>query len=286
MAAVLNYTKDIDSTTIQPWKIYAGIRGDFFANGREDYTSSIGISFNRISGNWQNKPYINIGNNIKYPTLFENAFLHDITNLTGGDSSIKILEPEYNSSIELGLLSTYTPNSSLYEFLAIDLSFFSRKTRNKLVQRPFDEMIYEIQNGKNTTLGYEASIDLNNIYNLFSIHASHLWLNISNPLLYAYKPKIKANFQVDYTSNWGLFITSRYFYEGESNAWYYDNQNLFTTQRIAPFFDVDVSLGYRFKINKIEIVLQASGYNILDNSGYLYYYLKKRYIHSSITIKY
>lgn len=283
---VISYGGKNDTTEIQPWKVFLGLREDFLANGRRDFTNSLGISFNRNQGNWQNKPFISIGKNIKYPTLFENAFLHDIANLSLGDSSISILEPEINTSIELGLLSTYTPISSFYENLKVDMSFFSRKIRNKLIKRPFDEVIYESQNGNNHTLGYEALIRLNNILNRFTISASHLWLSVTNPLLYAYKPKIKFNFQIDYSSSWGGYITSRYFYEGESIAWYFDNQNQFTTQRISPFFDLDFSIGYKFKIKDIVINWQAAGYNILDNSGYLYYYLKKRYLHTGISIKY
>jgi len=286
MAGVVSYGKQDDSTNYQPWTVFLGIRGDFLANGRRDYTNSVGISFNRNKGNWQNKPYISIGKNIKYPTLFENAFLHDIANLSSGDSTINILEPEFNTSIELGLLSTYTPTSSFYKNFKVDMSFFSKKIRNKLIKRPFDDVIYESQNGNNTTLGYEASLSLNNIFNNFSINASHLWLSVTNPLLYSYKPKIKFNFQIDYNSSWGGYFTTRYFYEGESNAWYYDTQNQFTTQRISPFFDLDFSIGYKFKIKAIEINWQAAGYNVLDNSGYLYYYLKKRYLHTGISIKY
>jgi outer membrane cobalamin receptor len=286
MAAVISYGIRNDSTDFQPWKAFLGLRSDILANGRRDFTNSIGISFNRNQGNWQSKPYVSIGKNIKYPTLFENAFLHDIANLSPGDSSINILEPEINTSLELGLISIYTPISSFYENMKVDMSFFSRKIRNKLIKRPFDEVIYESQNGNNTTLGYEASVSLNNILNHFSAHASHLWLSVSNPLLYSYKPKIKFTFQIDYSSSWGGYITSRYFYEGESIAWYYDKQNLFTTQRISPFFDLDISVGYKFNIKDIEINWQAAGYNILDNSGYLYYYLKKRYLHTGISIKY
>jgi hypothetical protein len=91
---------------------------------------------------------------------------------------------------------------------------------------------------------------------------------------------------VDYASRWGLYILGRYFYEGESSAWYYDAENQFQSQRISPFFDFDISIGYKFTWEKLKIHMQAAGYNILDNSGYRYYYLKKRYLHGSISIQY
>lgn len=286
LATVISYGSVMDSSEFQPWKVFLGIRSDYLANGRRDITNSVGISFNRNQGNWQNKPYISIGKNIKYPTLFENAFIHDISNLSFADSSISILDPEMNTSVELGLVSTYSPINSFYEDLKVDMSFFSRKVRNKLIKRPFDEQIYESQNGNNHTLGYEALIRINKIINNFTCSVSHLWLSVTNPLLYSYKPKIQYNFQIDYFSLWGGYLTTRYFYEGESIAWYYDNENQFATQRISPFFDFDVSIGYKFRIKNIEINWQAAGYNILDNSRYLYYYLKKRYLHTGISIKY
>lgn len=83
-----------------------------------------------------------------------------------------------------------------------------------------------------------------------------------------------------------VHFTSVYFYEGKSYAWYLDTDGELQTHRIAPHFDIDVSLGYHFDIDRIKTNLQISGYNLLDNAGYQYYYLKKRYIQASLVISY
>ncbi len=286
VATVVSYDSPKDSLKNSLWQAFVGLRGNFLANGRQDFTHSIGILFNRIQGRWNTQPYINYGKNIKYSSLFENAFVRDLTDLAPGESNLTMLEPEQNSSFELGLSSTFQAHSLLYETLKIKIAFFTKTIKNRLLKRPFDELIFESQEGENTTRGYESSIGLEQFLNNFSINVSHIWLRISNPLLYAYKPKFKFKLQVDYASRWGLYILGRYFYEGESSAWYYDAENLFQSQRISPFFDFDISIGYKFNLMKLKIHLQAAGYNILDNSGYRYYYLKKRYLQGSISIQY
>jgi len=84
----------------------------------------------------------------------------------------------------------------------------------------------------------------------------------------------------------GLYFRSVFFREGRSTAWFYDEADEFTTEFIASFYDIDASIGYRFRISKVLLDLQAAGYNVLDNSGYKYYTLKKRFIQVSLALLY
>ena len=54
---------------------------------------------------------------------------------------------------------------------------------------------------------------------------------------------------------------------------------------IDPFYDLDLSIGYRFRLSGIRWNLQAAGYNILDNSGFQYYLLKKQYFQVSLSAR-
>ena len=67
---------------------------------------------------------------------------------------------------------------------------------------------------------------------------------------------------------------------------FYNQNDEFTTEFIAPYYDLDVSVGFRFRAADIRFELQASGYNILDNSGYKYYTLKKRFLQVSLALLY
>jgi outer membrane receptor protein involved in Fe transport len=286
VAAVISYDGPKDSLQISPWQAFLGLRSDFLANGRQDFTYSFGILFNRMRGRWKNQPYINFGKNIKYPTLFENAFVRDLADAAPVDSVLTILEPEFNSSIELGLNSTYEANTYLYKTLKVNLAFFTKTISNRLIKRPFDDLIFNTQSGENTTLGFESSLGFGQVLRNFSVDMSFTWLNISNPLVYAFKPKLKSSLEIDYRSRQGFFFLFRYFYEGRSAAWYYDAEYQFHSQMISPFFDIDVSFGYNFYLKSLLIRLQAAGYNLLDNSGYRYYYLKKRFLQVSFSIQY
>ena len=111
-------------------------------------------------------------------------------------------------------------------------------------------------------------------------------MNISDPFLYPYKPDKNYSLQLDISALNGFYFHSAYFYEGKSIAWFYNQDNDLETEEITPFFDIDVSVGYRFQISKFLFNMQISGYNILDNSGYKYYSLKKRFLQASFSVKY
>ncbi|MEL6821273.1 MAG: hypothetical protein AAFP70_05910, partial [Calditrichota bacterium] len=58
------------------------------------------------------------------------------------------------------------------------------------------------------------------------------------------------------------------------------------TVTIDSFYDMDVSVGYRFAVAGTRFNLQAAGYNLLDNSGFEDFLLKKRFLQVSLSARY
>ena len=102
-------------------------------------------------------------------------------------------------------------------------------------------------------------------------------LDISDPLFYPFKPDQNFSTQLDFNLPMGFYFTGRYFYEGKSIAWYLNQEGSIQTQSIQGYNDVDVSIGYRLNISNIELALQTAGYNLLDSSGFQYYYRKRMF---------
>ncbi len=82
-----------------------------------------------------------------------------------------------------------------------------------------------------------------------------------------------------------IYLSALYFREGVSTAWFLNRANQLQTSEIPPYWDVDVVLGLRLKVKGIQFNLQASGYNVFDNSGFQFYLLKKRLYQLSLSVK-
>lgn len=285
-AAVLNLNDQPKQNSNLNYQFYVGGRSDILANGDNFLTNMIGIKFDYQLEKWNISPFINYGQNVKHPTLLESAYLRDVTDLTQPDSVLNQLEAEYSTSGDFGVRFTYDPQSTLYENMEIDISVFSRTVYNKILRRPFDNLIAQVPSGRNQTKGLEGTIKLNNFINAFTISASYLSLSLDNPLPNAFKPEEKASLNLSYNSKFGLFFYSTFFYEGKSTAWYLDENNEIQTEGFNPFSDMDLSVGFKLPIYNTEIKLQVAAYNIFDNSGYRYYYLKKRHLQFMLSFNY
>ncbi len=174
----------------------------------------------------------------------------------------------------------------LYNRLTLNTTVFSNKIFNKLIERPIENIIIKSQVGENSINGFEGSIKLHELFSSFNASLGYTGVEISNPLIYTYKPDVKLNFRLDYQSISGLYFNSTFFYDGHSTALYYDDNNTLQKETISPFFDLDFSAGYRFGLKKFKLNFQVAGYNILDNSSYKFYYLKKRFLQGSLGITY
>ncbi|MCK5034105.1 MAG: TonB-dependent receptor, partial [Calditrichia bacterium] len=286
IAGVFSFNDTLKSNTNISWKTYLGSRAEFLANGTKDVLISFGVESKIKNDNLIIIPYANYGKNVKYPTLFENAFLKDITDFERTDTTGTRLKPEYSNSAELGMNINYFPSNSFYEKLTAGVALFGSIYYNKLLSRPFDNLISESQIGRNNIKGIEGSLIFNRILNRFTISNSFTFLEISDAYLSSYKPETNYSVQFDYLIFKGFYFNVIYFYEGTSTAWFYDINNQFQTEVISSFYDLDLSFGYKFSLQDIQIHMQFSGYNILDNSEYRYYTLKKRFLQFALSFEY
>jgi outer membrane receptor protein involved in Fe transport len=291
IAGVLSSEDRVPEIPNLSWKTFLGTRADFLASGPNDWSLMVGAELNHRTRQWLINPYFNWGQNVKYPSLEEAAFTRDILDFTREDSTADRLKPEYNISTDLGLKSKFLPLNSFYQNMEITVSLFSRTIYNKLIKDPFTNIIViNTQLGRNITRGVEGSLSFNGIFNHFTVLGSFMYLDISDPLIYSFKPEQKYSLHLRYNPGSWLYISFTPFYEGKSIGWRYDSvaepaDNIDIIE-IEPFYDMDFSIGTRIKLQKTELDLQFSGNNIFDNYGFTYYYLKKKYLQVSLAVRY
>lgn len=288
-AGVINFGEIKDSSLAGfHWKAFAGIRGDFLSSGNSYKTNNFGFDLGYNFEKIQTGLFLAYGENIKFPTLLENAYLEDIQDysLQNEDGSLPLLKPETSTGSELGLELKYEPESAYFNQADFKSSFFTSRIYNKIIERPLEGVIIKTQLGENFTNGFETSLKLNELFSDYEFRIAYTVLQVDEPLLYAYKPKSKLSTQLSYFNREGFYFTAAYFHEGESNAIYYDQFNNLRYEEIDPFFDFDLIFGYRIRIGNFKTDFQLAAYNLLDNSGYLYYYLKKRFLQAGVSIHY
>lgn len=286
LASVFSFNDTLKNNSNLTWKTYLGSRAEFLANGSKDVLLTFGVESKIKSDNLVIIPYANYGKNVKYPTLFENAFIRDLTDFYRTDSTETRLKPEYSNSAEMGINLTYFPSHLYYKKLTAELAVFGSIYYNKLLNRPFDNLISESLIGRHNIKGIEGSLIFNEVLNKFKISNSFTILDISDAYLSAYKPEVSYNIQLEYFFFQYFYLNLIYFYEGKSTAWFYDINNQFQIEYVAPFFDFDLSLGYKFSYQNMLIHMQISGYNVFDQSGYRNYTLKKRYLQFALSLEY
>ncbi len=276
LSSVFNFADQYDSTGNLNWRVFLGIRGDISASGHRDVTNFWGARLNHRKHNRMLTLYINYGKNVKYPTLFEQAYLRNLVNIFPADTVQRQLKPEYNNSYEVGLRWFQSYEDYFYKTFEINGALFVSTTYNKIIRQPYGIDFFQTQTGRNNTSGAELSASFNKIFNYFRLTASALKLKVDNPQLYSYKPQERYNLQLSTSAPSGLLFDAQIFYEGKSYAWYYSAQKQRHTATVPAHSDMDISLGYLFNFKSTRFKIQISGHNIFDRSGYLYYYLYKR----------
>jgi len=288
LGGVLSLGDKLDSLGQVNWKIFGGVRGEFLATGKNYKIASYGFQVNFLKDKWKFTPYLNYGENIKFPTLLDNAYIVDVVNVSISEPGLDAttLLPEIAKSREFGFDFQYIPSFSFYQSLSLQFAYFDTEIANRIMKRPLEDTIIRTQLGTNQTSGIEAMLKLYNVLKDWTLGFSYGSLDVSNPLLYAYKPDQKYSIQIDYRQMQGFYMSGLFYFEGKSLAWDFNEQNEFVTAEVPPFFDFDFSAGYQFDAGPVRLNLMLSGYNVLDNAGYKFYNLKKRFLQLGIGIKY
>ena len=287
LTAVFNF---LDTTATQEnlnYNVYTSLRSNWWASGQTDFVSNIGMKVFRQMNQRRWEFFSTYGRNVKYPTLLENAQAGDILFFgPGQETGLEKLKPEYIKSADIGVRYMVRYPYPYIPRLTIDAAFFWNEVENKVIRQPIDNIMFLIQDGKNNSSGGDFAIRFGDFANIGDVGMSFLFINTSNKLLYAYKPETNFRLWFEFARLAGFYSTATLFHDGISLAWYYDIDNNLITREIPPFWDIDLVVGWKGSIAKLEYNLQLSGRNILDNSEYVDYYLKRRYFQISLSLKY
>jgi len=288
LGGVATFVNILDSLRTFQWKSFLGYRGEFLPNGKSYQLSTFGIQADWSKQNWNLSPYFSFGDNLKIPSLQDNAYLLHLNDIASSYDEIEALKliPENTTSTEIGLKIQYLPRNLFFENITIDISRYYTRIFNKLLKEKYDNVYIERQIGEAKIRGYEASIRLNNLFKRMYLAALVGFLDVNNLLLYAYKPDSKYSLQLGFQLDFGLSGSALVFYEGESIAWQANDYNIIETIRLKPFQDMDIALAYNFSINPFKIGINLSANNIFDSAGFQYYYLKKRFLQAGLTLRY
>lgn len=283
LAGVVKFTNRFQNYPNIFWHTHLGMRGDILANGDEYFSPSLGFQIN-ISGNqWEYVPYFNYGKNVKIQTLLDNALV-SLLDINESDTVLVRLEPEVSNAAEVGVQINQTEPGKFYEKLQMSFSLFRNTVFNKLLRRPLEPLTVNSQIGRNISQGVEFLFSIKGVFNTMNLNSSAMLLDISNPLLYAYKPRHRFSFRMEFPDLHRGYASVTLFQEGEAIAWFYDVNNELAVETIPAFYDVDLTAGYRFRWMGVEGNIQLSALNIFDNSGYRFYLLKKRFLQASISL--
>ncbi len=285
-AGVTSFYDHLNTFPSVSWKTYLGLRGDVLGSGHKDIIPMAGAILDYDLKTWNISAYANYGKNVKYPSLQKNGYLRDLLSISPTDTSFERLKPEYSNSAEVGTGIRYLPENTFFIEGEFRTAIFSRSIYNKMITRPYDDIIARPETGRSLVYGVESSLNFKELFRRFSLGLAYIRMKISNPLLYAFKPRENLSTHLTWTTTFGMYLMFTYFYEGESIAWYYDVENNFRTEAIDPLHDMDISIGWNIPFRNHRLEIQFSGYNIFDNAGFKYYYLKKRYLQFSLGIKY
>lgn len=287
LAGVVAFSNRVNDMPNFTWKTHIGLRDDYVATGDNYFAPTVGIQLEYTISAWKFAPYINYGKNIHFQTLLDNAYLA-LEDISGEDTTFARLAPEISNAGEFGFDVNLNPSSPHYQDIDLKFAIFRNVVFNKLVRVPSfgSDQFARSQIGRNLTKGFEASVAMNKFHRAWDFIAAATVLNIEHRSLYPFKPENLFSLQTVYSGNWGGYFSATYFYEGRSEGFVFDERTgIGVTEVIEPFFDIDISVGYKFRVGGVRLNLQAAGYNILDNSGFQFYLLKKQYFQVSLSAK-
>ncbi len=269
------------------WKTHIGLRDDLMATGDNYVSPTMGFRIEIDRPAYHLTPYMSYGKNVKIHTLLENAYL-ELQEIDAGDTTLQRLAPEESSAFEIGV-DFSRPAGWFFQKLNFSAAFFRNTIVNKLIRMPGDPSVILSQIGRNITTGVEAALQLEDAgFPRLNLLGSVNYLNISEPFLYPFKPEGMLSLSLDYHTDTGFYLNTTFFLEGKSTGLFPgpEDPNDFVTEFVPSYFDVDAVVGYRFRLGGLRLNLQAAGYNILDNSGYQFYLLRKQFFQVAVSARY
>jgi len=186
------------------------------SNEAFDYLSKRnGFTLNKTRRDLKYQIFYSSGTSIRYPGMYDH-YLRETTTI--GRYQDDDLQPEINSSLELGIQLTIQPENWSDVLESIDVQFSSFKNRyvDKIYYRSIPRALPTPVNFSATTnlIGYEASTMIGLFDDAIRLFAGTTRLDISSYTIFPNKPKFKDVAEIEFGAKYGS-LRLQYFHEGE-----------------------------------------------------------------------
>ncbi len=232
--------------------IFAGMRMDYFTNTQNGVSPAIGLDYYLNSLN--TNILFSLSSNYRVPSFNEMYYLNYGT---------KDLLPE-NS-----LTYNFTIKNHIFDFLKVNISFFAINTKNLIQSIPISPIRWSAKNiGQSLNYGIEFYSDITILNKYINLIVNY---TLQKPLdktensdfynkIIAYQPLEMLNAYLFFTiDNLNINISSQY------TSYRYSLQSNDINSLLPSYIIYNSGLSYQFDYNKINLILQFSVKNLLDN---------------------
>jgi hypothetical protein len=268
---------------------FVSARYDHLTNGDKNWTNNFGMSIKRKNKDREIEFFLLNGKNIRYPSLYENAFSRDVvlSTISNGSDDQNRLLPNDIKSFEIGVNYNYLISHSLKKRISFHFSYFYITKENLVVIEPLNLVPIQVQNGTDNGRGFDGSLKYSNFMEALDLVLNGYYAEHSNQFSYAYKPNSLFKFIVKSRYFEDIILSSEFYYEGQARYWTFEDG--FTEQKaknIASFYDINARVSYLLNSNGVSLRLGAAINNILDNNTGVFSDVKGRQLSVSVGFAY
>jgi hypothetical protein len=283
----VNDSTSFDKTLL--YSLYVGSNFHALASGESDALLNFGLNVKRKLSRGDLNLFLTIGENIRYPSLFENAYSADVL-LSNGNNlfSQTFLKPNYIYNFDLGFDYSIAYPKLFLPMVTVKATYFISQVKNLVIFQPAQFDVLYLQGAENKNIGYDLSLNLSKVMKSFDITLSHLSIKPSNKLTYVFKPESVTRLYLSIPDIYNFGLNLSVFREGSTTAWFYDYDAASELRIVEkpPFADINFSINYKFTYQDISLKTQLSGSNILGNSQFQDLMTINKYYQLSFSIAY
>ena len=237
--------------------------GLYKSNQWNDNTVKFAGHYKGVNENFIYDLYMNLGNNVRFPTFFQQM------NQIVGLSSTESLKPEKNVSQEIGLDITRKLFSNSGEYgIQIQGSLFKTHYSNKLRSYTtpgspitFYDMVQEV-----TLSGYEAALSYLLMQRKVVITAGYARYNPSDRLAFPFKAEMKTTLDISIDHR-GYGFLLHLFKEGEQLGWVRYASGELVELSLDGYTNLDLHLSKEFHLFKFKLIGNVSVRNLLKDDA-------------------
>ncbi len=237
-----------------------------------------GFTLNKTRKGLKYQLFYSSGNSIRYPGMYDHYLKANTTivRYQGGD-----LNPEINSSLELGLQLTIQPEnwSDLIETIDIQLSRFKNRFIDKIYYRSIPRALPTPVNFSAMTNleGFEVSTMLGLLDDAIRLYGGTTRLDISSYTIFPNKPKFKDVAEIEFRAKYAslrlqYFHEGQQFYTGSLDGINYVVAGLSARENLNLYASTTIPVMDR------SIVFGLSAQNLLSPADAPYYFDQRRWL--------